>query len=519
VSSPRHNSENQIRMSQPRGRRPAGSVRRTLATVLLIGTGLGALALLALGVPAVVAAPAGAPASLDAPLDLIVTEVPASTAEPTPCGEGSRVVRWGGGGERQVLSGAMTACDPVLDAAAGRLVFRGRSGQEGAWRIWQLTLPPEGNAHGASVPVISDATPVPITSGEQSCGSPFFFPDGGVGFLCDGDLYRTPAGAEPGAGAEPVRLTSSGGAFEAASLLPDGRLLLASRNGAGVPLLVTAQPDGTWATRWRDAPFPGLQAARPVAPAGLLLAVGEGSAGAADAGLFRASLVDPFAPLQPLARMAAGAELRDPVGLPGGGALVSYRAAPGERFRVGRVAPEGSGAVEEVAADVGGVEAHALQPLALAPRTPDTPLPGIVKPELNTGYLVLFDAARSDLPELEGIGRADVTAVRIFPWGDGPRGATAVDLEPAADGSVFLEVPSDRPYGMALVGADGALIGPVGGPFWVRPNERRACMGCHVSTRYAPPNVRPLAMTAAPRWIGWGAERHGPRSELVEGSH
>gem|GEM_PF-1784371 len=505
-------------MSQPGRRRPVGPAARALATVLVSGAVLGALALLALGVPAVVAAPAGAPASLDAPLDLIVTEVPASTAEPTPCGEGSRVVRWGGGGERQVLSGAMTACDPVLDAAAGRLVFRGRSGQDGAWRIWQLTLSPEGNAHGTSVPVISDATPVPITSGEQSCGSPFFFPDGGVGFLCDGDLYRTPAGVEPGAGGEPVRLTSSGGAFEAASLLPDGRLLLASRNGAGLPLLVTAQPDGTWATRWRDAPFAGLQAARPVAPSGLLLAVGGGSQHADGAGLYMASLIDPFAPPRRLAAMAGG-ELRDPAGLPGGGALVAYRSAPGERFRVGRVAPEGSDGAGEVVEVVRDGEGHALQPQALAPRTPDTPLPGIVKPELNTGYLVLFDAARSDLPELEGIGRADVTAVRIFPWGDGPRGATAVDLEPAADGSVFLEVPSDRPYGMALVGADGALIGPVGGPFWVRPNERRACMGCHVSTRYAPPNVRPLAMTAAPRWIGWGAERHGPRSELVEGSH
>lgn len=521
MKRPLPNSEKEIRLSR--------SARRSGLLPWFVG-GAGALLLfgaLLPGVPVVGAAPA------DGSLALILTEVPAGPDAPAPCAEGSRVVLVDPDGGLKVLSGGLRACDPVLDAEAGRLLFSGRDGAEGAWRIWQLDLSAAGVEEGA---------PVPITSGERSCRSPLFFPDGGAGFLCDGDLYRTTAPVDATAGGEPIRLTSSAGAFLTATLVPDGRLLLETRTAVGEPLLLTAQPDGTWATRWRDEPFPGLTGARPVALTDLLLTTGGAGA---EAGLFLASLADPFAPLEPLATLAEGGELRDPSGLPGGDVLVSFRASPGERFRVGRVAArvpaavdgarklvdgtdgarqvvgddDGVRQVEEVGRVAAAVQGHALQPLAVAPRAPDTPLPGIVKLDLNTGYLVLFDAARSDLPALDGIGRGDVAAVRIFPWEDGPRGETAVDVPPAPDGSIHLEVPSDKPYGIALVGRDGDLVGPSGGPFWVRPNERRACVGCHVSTRYAPPNVRPEALNRPPLWVGWGAERHGPRSEFEEGSH
>jgi hypothetical protein len=473
--------------------------------------------------PAAGAAGAAAPALSD----LVVTEVPAdpTVGSPRPCAGGSRVVRLGPGGGRTVLSGQMTACDPALDAAARVLVFRGRERDSAPWRIWRLALG-DGDAEASA-----------LTTGAMDCRRPTFLVDG-VAAVCDGDLYRITgppdAESDPDSDpeAEPVRLTSSGGAVRAGRVIPDGRLLLEIRDAAGTPLLLTAQPDGTWATRWRDRPVPGLQAFRPLAAGalpgaladGLLLAVeGEG------AGLWLGSLDDPLAPLRrvwPIGpvgpvgpeseRPADEGSLRDPSVLPGGGVLVAFRPGAEGRYGIYRLGlgPDG-GELEEVASVAG----HALQPLAVVPRRPDTAIPGIVKPELNTGYLVLFDAARSDHPELAGIDREEIAAVRIFPWADGPTGETAVDLEPAADGSLHLEVPSDRPYGMALVGRGGHLLGPAGGPFWVRPNERRACMGCHVSVRYAPPNVRPEALEHPPQWVGWDAERRGPRSELEEGSH
>lgn len=459
--------------------------------------------------PAVSAAERGA-AGAEAP-PMIVTLAPAAAAgEAAPCVSGARLVRIDGSGSPEVLSGALeAACDPALDPQADRLVYRGRETASAPWRIWSLDL-----ASGASEP---------ITPGERSCEHPLVLADGGIGFLCGGDVYRTAPeaapgaapGADPGRGAaaEPVRLTSSGGAIDGVALLPDGRLLLTTKNGAGMPVLLTSQPDGTWATRWRDDPVPGLTAVRPLPPDQLLLAVAP-AAGRAG-GLWLGSLTDPFAALRPAGENGTGgATLRDPSPLPGGGALAAFRPSPGKRFHIVRLTLAG-GAPEEVAV----LDGDALQPVALEPRAADTQIPSIVKPELNTGYLVLFDALRSDEAAFAGIDRGDLAAVRVFPWADGPSGESAVDVTPDADGSLYLEVPADRPLGLALIGRSGALLGPPGGPFWVRPNERRACMGCHVSRRYAPPNERPQALLAPPQWVGWGAERVSPRSEFEEGSH
>jgi len=467
-------------------------------------------------------------------LDLVVTAVPPlspagsaddGAGQPVPCSPGSRLVWLGDGGGHVVLSaGLETACDPAVDPAASRLVFRGRESASAPWRIWQLDLTAE--------PSEMAGTLRPLTPAVTSCVRPFVLADGGVGFLCDGDVARVGDPAVNGASGEdgdlpaPVRLTSSGGSIDAATVLPDGRFLLTSADAAGRPVLWTSQPDGTWTTRWRDDPIPGLVGVHPLPPDGLLLAVRDSGeareAGAVPGGggghLLLGSLSDPFATLRPVgpAGEAAAASLRDPWPLPGGAVLAAVRPAPGERFRIERWTP-GGGEARVVAA----LDDDLLQPVALVPRPADTQIPSIVKPELNTGYLVLFDAARAARLSRDGsaVDRQAIAAVRVFPWADGPQADSAVDLPPADDGSLYLEVPADRPLGIALVDASGALLGPAGGPLWVRPNERRACMGCHVSRRYAPPNERPQALLEPPRWVGWGAQRVSPRSELEEGSH
>ncbi len=176
---------------------------------------------------------------------------------------------------------------------------------------------------------------------------------------------------------------------------------------------------------------------------------------------------------------------------------------------------EAPGAEPEPLAAAAG--AHLLQPLPLESYREAPVLPSIVKPDMATGYLVLFDAARTDDPALHGLGRGGVEAVRLFPWEEGPGSGRAVDLAPEEDGSLFLEVPADRPLGMALVAPGGELLPATGGPFWVRPNERRACLGCHVSNRYAPPDVRPRALTGPPRKIAWQSGAVAPAGRQSTG--
>ncbi len=425
--------------------------------------------------------PAGSPAGAAPPV-LIAVEVPAASGTtPEPCVDGARLVRVEAGRLTPVADGFAAACDPALDASARHLAFAARREAGGPWAVWGLDL---GAGPGARARR--------LTPEDAGCREPAPLPGGGLVVACGGDLYRVdPAG--PG-DAAPTRLTASAGRLDEPAVLPDGRLMARRAETGGGSLLVISQPDGTWSTPWRDGALAALASFRPVAPDALLLA----SAG--DGPVQAASLADPFAPARDVGP-AQGWRLRDPAPLADGDLVAAARPADdGSPFVLVRLAAAG-GAVPEPLASAAG--AHLLQPVPLESRPEPPVLPSIVKPEMTTGYLVLFAAARSDDPALRGLRPAGVQAVRLFPWEEGVGSARAIDLTPEEDGSLFLEVPADRPLGMALVGPDGELLPATGGPFWVRPNERRACLGCHVSTRYAPPDVRPRALTGAPRKIDW----------------
>ncbi len=450
------------------------SIAAALAVLLLLGAAPG---------------PAGTPAPpAAAPLIAVaVPAVPGAAAE--PCADGAHLVRLEAGLPSPLAPGFDAACEPALDAAANRLYFAARRQAGGPWAVYELDL------------AASAATPARrLTPEDAGCRQPAPLPDGSVVAACGGDLYRVdPTGS---ADAAPGRLSASAGRLDAPAVLPDGRVMARLAEPDGGSLLLISLPDGTWATPWRDGEIPSLESFRPAPPSGLLLATpSEGP-------LEVASLADPFVDPRAVGP-ARGWQLRDPAPLSGGGVVASARPASGRSpFGLVRLS-EDPGAQPVPLASVAGT--HLLQPVPLESRSAPPVLPSIVKPTMTTGYLVLFDAARTDDPALRdlgqglapGLARGRFRAVRLFPWEEGAASPRAVDLTPAEDGSLFLEVPADRPLGMALVGAGGELLPATGGPFWVRPNERRACLGCHVSNRYAPPDVRPKALTGPARKIDW----------------
>ena len=64
----------------------------------------------------------------------------------------------------------------------------------------------------------------------------------------------------------------------------------------------------------------------------------------------------------------------------------------------------------------------------------------------------------------------------------------------AADGSFHLKVPADVPLRVVTRNGDGEAVLDSGHAFWVRPGERRACIGCHEDRETAPSNRMPEAL-------------------------
>ncbi len=201
------------------------------------------------------------------------------------------------------------------------------------------------------------------------------------------------------------------------------------------------------------------------------------------------------------AARGAGGRLSAP-GLLEDGRLTAFLVQGGVRRRVVML-PDGTwmtawpAGVEPSLVPIPG-NAPVLPSIVKRPAEAARPDGGTIGPGAQpTGFLVLYDVARSDDPMIE-LRSDEIAAVRLL-----DRSADRVlgELAPEDDGSLFLEVPADLPLGLELLAAGGRVLARTETPFWVRPNERRICFGCHMSPRYAPPNLRPRALYAEARRV------------------
>lgn len=372
----------------------------------------------------------------------------------------------------------VAACDPAVDFQGQTLYFTGRHTSEQAFRIWRLDLT-SGETRA-------------LTPNGMAVRHPFCLPDGSLAFLSAGDLFSLSADET-----RMERLTFSGGALRSAAVLPDGRILFLDRSSEAGRLF-SVLPDGTWTTLW-----PGLDG---ISVLDFAIVDSEHLMVLDDAGSLRVmSIADPYAPATQV-----------PIDLEGTVRSISRRPSSGA-FLVVEAGREKGSLTTEVAAveldpepsvawlgDLSSESVLAVHSAVPAPR-PDT-LPSIVKPESRTGFLFVVDVSRSDDPELSTLSLKEIATVRILELEESGVDTALMVVEPAADGSVFVEAPADTPLAIELLDPRGAVVARSRTPFWVRPNERRGCVGCHVSPAYAPPNLRPAALSREPHRLEMSSE-------------
>jgi hypothetical protein len=66
------------------------------------------------------------------------------------------------------------------------------------------------------------------------------------------------------------------------------------------------------------------------------------------------------------------------------------------------------------------------------------------------------------------------------------------------DGSFQLKILADKPFRIQALDKDGRIIQGPCSWLWLRPNERRGCVGCHEDPELVPDNRIPLAVTKSP---------------------
>lgn len=121
-------------------------------------------------------------------------------------------------------------------------------------------------------------------------------------------------------------------------------------------------------------------------------------------------------------------------------------------------------------------------------------LPSPVDPDKPTAILMTQNINHSMLPVHEGItGDSLADRLRISTL----EGELAL-VEAKDDGSVYVKLDADTPFRFETLNSQGEVLRGPSDWIYLRPNERRACTGCHVDPELAPRNYQPHAVKEDP---------------------
>jgi hypothetical protein len=166
---------------------------------------------------------------------------------------------------------------------------------------------------------------------------------------------------------------------------------------------------------------------------------------------------------------------------------LSYRAENNPAFGLYFFDVEGRKMTREILTDP---EYHLIEPVAVQVRELPMKLPPVVESIEGKGTLLCHDTDLSMVvPDGNPAGAKKTHKVQIFGI-DGLLGE--VDVE--KDGSFYVEIDADMPVSFRTLDEEGKILRGPSAWVWVRPNERRSCIGCHEDRELAPENRVPEAL-------------------------
>ena len=176
--------------------------------------------------------------------------------------------------------------------------------------------------------------------------------------------------------------------------------------------------------------------------------------------------------------------------LPSGDILVSYRPSDGQTIGLYHFSREKKSVGEPLFRDP---KYHILEPVIVEPYTRPRKLPNELNMKHPTGLIVCQDIHITTLPDNHSPSKSAATKIEVLGL-DKSLGIVPVE----ADGSFYLKVAADLPFRFQTLDKNGKVLDGPSDWIWVRPFERRGCVGCHEDPELAPENIVPMAINYFP---------------------
>ena len=384
-----------------------------------------------------------------------------------------------------VLTGSYySACAPDLSYDAGSMVFAGQKNMGEPWQIWEMDLRSQKTRQ--------------VTSSAENCMDPVYLPGGRIVFS---KLTRDGAGNVAHAlftcnldGSETKQITFNPNAYFASSVLRDGRVLSVSRELYPInkeAMLMVLRPDGTKAELF----YKGLNGSIPLSRGKETvqgkIAMVEADRQNPERG--KLITVDYNRPMHSRVDLSEGIEgsFHSLSPKEDGNLLVTYRASEKEPYGLFEFDPDSRSFEGPIYKDK---EHHVIEAVIIEKRERPKKIPSEVNTDVDTGLLLCQDVNFSGVhtPEDDPAASAGVK-MEILGL---ETSLGVVDVE--KDGSVYLKIAADTPFQIQTLDRDGKVISGPGSWIYLRPNERRGCVGCHQGNEMVPDNHQPIAVLNEP---------------------
>ena len=377
-----------------------------------------------------------------------------------------------------------SACSPEISFDGKYLLFTAQLKQNDPWQICEMNL--------------ADLKIRQVTTTKENCTDAAYLPNGRLVFsksaindpLKGGHSLYT---CNPD-GSDIKRITFNPNAWFASNTLSDGRILTISAQvypERKSPIFMILRPDGTKSEMFYKGCGESLLAGSGrETNDGKIVFIETENCKKDGGSLISISYNRPLHSRVNLSSEIKG-DFRAVFPEPSGKFLVSYRISEANRYALYEFDP-----VRKVPGQViySDKEYDVLEAVVVGKHERPKKLPSEVDMSVKTGQLLCQDIHLLD-PQTTNIKDKLPKSSRIELLGlDSTLGTVQVE----EDGSFYLKVMADTPFQIQAVDNDGHVLQGPCDWIWLRPNERRGCVGCHEDHELAPDNRVPLAVKKSP---------------------
>jgi hypothetical protein len=383
-----------------------------------------------------------------------------------------------------LTAGFFSARSPKVSYDGKNLLFSACQKQNDTWQIWEMNL---GNYKTRQ-----------ITSSKENCTDPDYLPGerivfskfltndtlkaGHTLFVCNLD------------GTNLNRITFNPATYVYSSILSDGRILTLSRQIFPVvqePFLAVMRPDGTKADMFYQSNKGSfITSSWLETGTGRIVFIESEKPDGEQGKLISISYKRPLHSRVILSSGIAG-DFRNICPAPSGKILVSYRKSETDKYALYEFDTENRTLGKEI---YNNDEYDILEVIETGQRLKPKKLPSEVDMGVKTGLIMCQDINMTEMtasPAKTSLSKASrIEIVGID--------STLGIVDVSEDGSFYLKVLADKPFKLQTIDNNGKVLRGPGGWIWLRPNERRGCVGCHQDPEMVPDNKVPLAVKKSP---------------------